>query len=90
LRNTPTASGRTRAAWPPEQSINPPGFNPPAYQFTTTSKGTISYIAQRNAEAEAARIIGQPIEQVRAVLKKAGIEDIDDVLQAIWESDAEE
>jgi len=54
------------------------------------SKGTISYIAQRNAEAEAAKIIGQAIEQARAILKKAGVEEIDDVLQAIWEADSED
>jgi hypothetical protein len=54
------------------------------------SKGTISYIAQRNAEAEAAKIIGQAIEQARAGLKKAGVEDPDDVLQAIWDADGEE
>jgi hypothetical protein len=54
------------------------------------SKGIISYIAQRQAEAEAAKVIGQAIEQARAILKKAGVEEIDDALQAIWEADGEE
>ncbi len=53
------------------------------------SKGVAAYIAQRQAEAEAARIIGEAIEQARKVLVAAKVEDPADVLQAIWEADGE-
>jgi hypothetical protein len=53
------------------------------------SKGILNFIAQRNAEAEAARIIGEAIAAARAVLKKAGCDDVDGTIQAICEADAE-
>jgi hypothetical protein len=58
-----------------------------SYLHQAMSHGTMSYIAQRTAEAEAAKIIGQAIDQARAILKEAEIEDVNDVLQTIWEAD---
>jgi hypothetical protein len=54
------------------------------------SAGIARFIAERTAEAEAAKIIGEAIEQARKVLKAAKVADPDDVLSQIWDADTPE
>lgn len=53
------------------------------------NKGIENYMSQRNAEAEAARIIGEALQNARDLLKKAGIDSDEsaETIQSILDAD---
>ena len=51
------------------------------------SQGIAAYIAQREAEAQAAAVLAEAIAKARELLTAAGCDDPEEILGAIWDAD---